>query len=333
MASSELRAGVPALLLIRLAWARFAGILRVRPVASTAMSLDRWTDLAGEDRYMTGNKKITPGELCALKQRRTKICAVVTYSYTMALIADRAGIDLVLVGDSAARVVSGRSNFLSVQLAEMIYHSQAVSRACRRACVMSDLPEKTIVDGVQACVTGAMALLADGGADCVKVEGGSDCVLNIVEGIANAGIPVVGHFGMPSARVDKVGAYRVKAELLGMESGHTLGQQMVKMGRVFQDAGCCALLLAKMPSRVAADITNAVEIPTIGIGSGAGCDGQILILEELLGLLQREPPYYAKRYVEGAGIFEEAIRRYAEDVREGGFPDKEHTLGAGGTGS
>jgi len=271
-------------------------------------------------------EKLTPHQLAGFKLEDTKISAVVTYSYTMALLADQAGVDLILVGDSVARVVSGLPNFLSVRLREMIYHTQAVARACKRACIMADLPQKVIARGIQASVSGSMALISDGGADCVKVEGGSGAILEIVSAIANSGIPVVGHFSSPSARIDKPGAYIMNTRDFDDDVKANQHEYLIGLGRSFQEAGCCALLLSKISAQTATDITSAARIPTIGIGSGVGCDGQILVLEDLLGLTQRKTPYYVKRYAQAEDVFREAIDRYVREVRGGYFPEQRHTL-------
>ena len=269
--------------------------------------------------------KLFPRDLGALKSASKKICAVVTYSYSMAVLADQAGIDVILVGDSAARVFSGLPDYLAVQLDQMIYHTQAVARACTHACVMSDLPQRTMLGDPQAAVKGAELLISEGSADCVKVEGGSDQIVDLVREIASAGIPVVGHFGMPSKTTDKGGADRINPVDTAITSEPNSQANLVNLGRRFQEAGCCALLLSKIPSSIAAVITESVDIPTIGIGSGAECDGQILVLEDLVGLTQREPPYYVKQYIHADRILSEAIENFIQDVRELRFPDEAHT--------
>jgi 3-methyl-2-oxobutanoate hydroxymethyltransferase len=177
----------------------------------------------------------------------------------------------------------------------------------------------------QAAVKGAESLISEGNADCVKVEGGSDQIVDLVREIANAGIPVVGHFGMPSKTTDKVGAVRMNPVDTGITSENHSQATLVNLGRRFQEAGCCALLLSKIPSSIAAVITESVDIPTIGIGSGSACDGQILVLEDLVGLTQREPPYYVKQYIHADRILSEAIENFIQDVRELKFPDEAHT--------
>lgn len=269
--------------------------------------------------------KISPRDLGAMKSASTKICAVVTYSYSMAVLADQAGIDVILVGDSAARVFSGLPDYLAVQLDQMIYHTQAVARACTHACVMSDLPQRTMLGDPQTAVKGAELLISEGNADCVKVEGGSNQVVDLVQAIANAGIPVVGHFGLPSKTTDRGGTDRMNPVDTGITSENYSQTNLVNLGRRFQEAGCCALLLSKIPSSTAAVITESVDIPTIGIGSGVACDGQILVLEDLVGLTQRKPPYYVKRYMRADQTFSEAIENFIQDVRELRFPGEAHT--------
>jgi 3-methyl-2-oxobutanoate hydroxymethyltransferase len=243
----------------------------------------------------------------------------------MAVLADKAGMDVILVGDSAARVFSGLPDFLAVELDQMIYHTQAVARACNHACVMSDLPQRTILGDPKAAVEGAELLISEGHADCVKVEGGSDQVVDLVQEIANAGVPVVGHFGLPSKTTEKGSPDRTDPVVQGITSEPLPHAELVNLAGRFQEAGCCALLLSKIPAPIAAAITESVDIPTIGIGSGTACDGQILILEDLLGLTQREPPYYVKRFIRADRIFSEAIESFIQEVRELRFPDETHT--------
>jgi 3-methyl-2-oxobutanoate hydroxymethyltransferase len=177
----------------------------------------------------------------------------------------------------------------------------------------------------QSAVKGAELLISEGNADCVKVEGGSDQVVDLVQEIADTGVPVVGHFGMPSKTTGKRGADQTDPADKEITSEPHSQAKLVNLARRFQEAGCCALLLSKLPSLIAAVITESVDIPTIGIGSGAACDGQILVLEDLVGLTQREPPYYVKRYIYADRIFSEAIENFIQEVRELRFPDETHT--------
>ena len=269
------------------------------------------------------SSKITPNTLLIMKQATKKICAVVTYSYTMARLADQAGVDLILVGDSAARVVLGLPTHAPMRLEDMVYHTQAVSRACQRACVMADLPQRTMAEGLQACVSGAMTLISDGDAACIKVEGGSTQALRIIEAIAEVGIPVVCHFSMPSTIVDRLGTYR-PWDASNADSNNKPWNYLEQASR-FESAGSCAMLLSKIDPEIAREITLATHIPTIGIGSGPHCDGQILVLEDLLGLAQRDHPYYVKKYANLGELADQALRTYFQEVRQGIYPEESYS--------
>lgn len=267
-------------------------------------------------------EKVTPELFTAMKQRGEKICAIVTYSYTMARLADEAGVDAILVGDSVARVVSGLPDYSSVDIDQMVYHTQAVSRACRHACVLADLPQRSIVGGVQASSKDAFALVAEAGAAMVKVEGYSSSTLESIHAIAQNGIPVMGHFGMPSAAHDAIHDHKRRANE-GIWTEAIESELMDRAQRLIA-AGCCALLLSKISSKIAQSITERFQVPTVGIGSGPFCDGQILVFEDLLALTEREPPYYVKEY---AHLDEEAIgalKAFINDVRNKAFPGLEH---------
>jgi 3-methyl-2-oxobutanoate hydroxymethyltransferase len=188
---------------------------------------------------------------------------------------------------------------------------------------MADLPQLTITEGTEASVSGAMALMAEGRADFVKIEGGSEQISRIANAIAEAGIPVVGHFGMPSNYVDKPGVFRKWGT--ATKSERSDAQFLYELAERLQSAGCCALLLSKIRPDIASEISQSVDIPTIGIGSGPDCDGQILIFEELIGLTERDPPYYVKTYAQLGERAVEALQTYIQDVRTGSFPQDSHS--------
>ena len=253
-----------------------------------------------------------------LKAHKNKLCALVTYSYTMANLAEEAGIDVILVGDSATRVISGLPDHNNMSLEQMFYHTRAVTRACKRAIVMADLPQATMTEGIESAIKASKRLIKEGKAHCIKVEGSSQLALDAVKAIACADIPVVGHFSM-----------------LNIKDGHARSEQetnqeeifdaMVSLGKELEARGAIALVLSKILPHIAAAITSVVNIPTIGIGSGPDCDGQILVLEDLLGLTKRNPPYYLKQYAQLGKLTKEAINTYIMEVRSGKFPENSHS--------
>ncbi len=272
---------------------------------------------------MSKTARVGLSTLYEMKRTGRKIGAVVTYSYTMARLADAAGVDVILVGDSVARVVSGFPNHTPVKLEEMIYHTRAVSRACERALVMADLPERALVGGSMLAAERAFALIGDGGAACVKVEGITDYVKETVHCIAQAGIPVVAHLTMPPSRVHRSGQSSSEEQNPG--AARTDLKEMVSLAQDFETAGSCLILLARVDPDAAAAVTQTVSVPTIGIGAGPSCDGQILVLEDLLGLTWRDHPYYMKQYAHLADDSVEAIRSYLDQVRDGTFPGEKQS--------
>ncbi len=262
--------------------------------------------------------KMTIESLVKMKENRKKITAVVTYSYTMARRAEEAGIDAILVGDSATRVFSGLSQHSSMTMESMLYHTQAVTAACSHAWVMADLPQAVIDAGPGECVKGSRILIENGKADCVKIESTAEDAVKIIEAISKDHLPVMGHFGMMADNDE-----RVKNK--DSDSHDSLTKAMLDFARRLVSAGSCALLLSKIDSSIAAKITENVDVPTIGIGSGIDCDGQILVLEDLLGLTYREHPYYVKQYAQLGQLAQKAISEYIEDVKSNSFPDRAHS--------
>lgn len=262
--------------------------------------------------------KITIKSLAEMKKSRKKITAIVTYSYTMARTAEEAGIDAILVGDSATRVFSGLSHHGSMTMEAMLYHTQAVTNACSRTWIMADLPQMVIDAGPSECVQAARILIENGKADCVKIESTDEGAIEIIEAISNSHLSVMGHFGMMA--VDDT---RIQGD--GSNSEGTLTRAMVNFAQRLVAAGSCALLLSKIRASIANEITKNVEVPTIGIGSGLNCDGQILVLEDLLGLTYREHPYYVKQYAQLGQLAQNAIREYIKEVENGIYPDQAHS--------
>jgi 3-methyl-2-oxobutanoate hydroxymethyltransferase len=262
---------------------------------------------------------VTVASLRARKPGGAKITAVTAYDVTFARLADRAEIDVILVGDSLGMVVQGLPNTLPVTLDEMIYHARAVVRGTTRAHVVADLPFMSYQASVEDGMRAAGRMLKEGGVAAVKVEGGEE-VAPLVARLSAAGVPVMGHVGLTPQSVHQMGGFRVQ--------GRTDVQRakILAGARALVDAGAYAIVLEGMPVPLASEVTAAVSIPTIGIGAGPGCDGQVLVMHDLLGLDVAWSPKFARRYAELGREVEHAFAQYAEDVRKGNFPSESESF-------
>ena len=267
---------------------------------------------------MAATRKTTSASLAERKGLGEKIAVVTAYDVAFARLADRAGVDVVLVGDSLGMVVQGLPNTLPVTLEEMIYHCRMVARGVERAHVVVDMPflsyQASMEDGVRA----AGRLLKDGGAEAVKLEGGAE-VAELVERLVQIGIPVMGHVGMTPQSVHKFGGFKVQ----GRSDGQA--QSILAGARALAEAGAYAVVVENVPSALAATITKAVAIPTIGIGAGPSCDGQVLVMHDLLGLDPDWSPRFARRYAEIGRDAMAAFSAFVADVRSGEFPSGKET--------
>jgi 3-methyl-2-oxobutanoate hydroxymethyltransferase len=264
--------------------------------------------------------RVTLPKLMEMKQRGERIAMVTVYDAPSARLADEAGLDLLLVGDSAAMVVLGHDSTLPVTLDEMVILTRAASRVAVRPLVIGDLPFGSYQVSDEEAVTSAIRLVKDGGADIVKLEG-SDYRLSRVRAIIEAGIPVMGHIGLTPQSATMLGGYRAQGRTAAS------AQRLYDAARALEAAGCCALVLEAMPSVVAERITAAVGIPTIGIGAGPGCDGQVLVWHDLLGLTPDPAPRFVERYAQLGTEIRTALERYVHDVRQGTFPAERHGYG------
>jgi len=265
-----------------------------------------------------GAGKLPLPELAEMKRRGDKITMVTAYDAPAALLADEAGVELVLVGDTAAMVMLGHESTVPVTLDEMIFLTRAVTRAARRPLVVGDLPFGTYeISDVQA-VASAIRLVKEGGADVVKLEGAGR-MLSRVRAIAESNIGVVAHIGLTPQSATKLGGFRAQGR--SAEAALRLYDDAVAL----QEAGAFALVLEAVPAPVAARITSALAIPTIGIGAGAGCNGQVLVWHDLLGMYRGRQPRFVKRYAELADVIADALGAYVGDVRSGAFPEEQHT--------
>lgn len=259
-------------------------------------------------------------DIRAMKGKK-KVVVLTCYDHPTARILDRSGVDILLVGDSLGNVVLGYGSTIPVTLEEMIHHGRAVMRARPSALVVVDLPFGSFQIGVEKTMEAATRVIKETGADAVKLEGGRrnhDSIRAMVE----AGIPVMGHLGLTPQSVLQMSGFHVQGR--GAEGDRLLGE-----ARGLEAAGCFAIVLESVPASLAVRVTEALTIPTIGIGAGPGCDGQVLVLHDMLGLYEEFQPKFVKRYANLAGSIEEAVRAYAREVEDGSFPGPEHSFGEG----
>lgn len=250
------------------------------------------------------------------KQRGQRISAVTCYDATFARLVDAAGIEVVLVGDSLGNVIQGQETTLPVTVDHIVYHSAAVARGLQRAHLVADLPFLSYRN-VDVALQSAGRMLAEGGAHAVKLEGGAE-VAPIVQALVEAGIPVMGHIGLTPQSVHAMGGHRVQGR------GKAARQRLLDAAVALEEAGCYALVLEAIPAELAAEVTAAVAIPTIGIGAGAGCDGQILVLYDLLGMNPGFKPKFLKQFAQLHEVVGEALGQYRSEVQAGTFPAAEH---------
>jgi len=259
----------------------------------------------------------TINEFIQAKEEGRKITMISTYDYWSAKICEEAGVDCILVGDSLGMVVQGLETTLPVKLDEMIYHTKAVKRGASQTFIVVDMPFMSYQVSPEEAVKNAGKILKETGANAVKLEGGEE-IAHTVEKIVNAGIPVMGHLGLTPQSVHALGGYRVQGKTEEQR------KKIIKDSKILEQAGVFAIVLEAVPSLVAKEITEFVEVPTIGIGAGADTDGQVLVFHDMMGFSDRSPKF-VKRYLEGKKLFLDALRKFKSEVQEGEFPKKEHT--------
>ncbi len=262
-------------------------------------------------------KKVTVPDIRSRKGGGPPLAVVTAYDYTMAALLDRAGVDILLVGDSLGMVVQGRSSTLPVTLEEMCYHGRAVARAATRAHVVGDMPFMSYQVSPNQAVRSAGALLKEGAFEGVKLEGGEE-IAEHVRRITRAGIPVMGHVGLTPQSVHAFGGFKMQGR------GDDAAAKIVADARAVVEAGAYAVVLEAIPPDVAERITAELGVPTIGIGAGAGCDGQVLVCTDLLGMSTEASPKFVKRYAELADAIVGAVGAYVSEVRSGAFPGADH---------
>lgn len=263
----------------------------------------------------TNVTKVTTKVLQGMKMRGEKIAMLTAYDFSMASLLDRTQIDVVLVGDSAANVMEGYQTTLPITLDEMIVYASSVTRAIKRALVVVDMPFGTYQGNSKQALASAIRIMKETGADAVKLEGGEE-VLESIQRILSAGIPVMGHLGLTPQSINKFGTYAVRA------TEEEEADRLIKDAKILEEAGCFAMVLEKIPAKLAAKVTNEVKIPTIGIGAGSGVDGQVLVLQDMLGITQQFKPRFLRLYGTFGEDISNAVKQYIADVKNLDFPNE-----------
>ncbi len=263
-------------------------------------------------------KAITTRTISEMKRKGQRIAALTGYDAITARILDEAGLDIILVGDSLSNVFQGNDTTIPVTLEEMIYHAKIVARVVKRALVVVDMPFMSFQVDVKEAIRNAGRILKETGASAVKLEGGKP-IVESVRRMTEIGIPVMGHLGLTPQSINKFGGYKPRGE----EKGEATA--ILTDAKLLEGAGAFALVLEKIPSQLASRVTKSLEIPTIGIGAGAGCDGQILVYADMVGLTQEFKPRFVRHYANVAEEMRKAFLNYADDVRKGKFPSKEES--------
>ncbi|HET7458115.1 MAG TPA: 3-methyl-2-oxobutanoate hydroxymethyltransferase [Gemmatimonadaceae bacterium] len=268
----------------------------------------------------TEGRRATIRDFVQKKARGEKIAVVTAYDALFARLVDAAGVDAILVGDSLGNVIAGLDSTIAVTLDQMIYHATMVRRGAPKALVVIDMPFLTYQVSVEDAMRNCGRAIQETGVQAVKVEGGGEDIAAAVRAVVRLGVPVMGHVGFTPQSVNALGGYRVQ----GREDA--AAQRLVDDARRLEDAGAFGVVLELVPASLAARVTEALTIPTIGIGAGAGCSGQVLVLPDLLGLNDQFSPKFLKRYASMADDVRDAVRRFASDVRDGSYPDADHSF-------
>ncbi len=263
--------------------------------------------------------KVTIPRFAKMKREGKPIACLTAYDWTLARLLDEAGIDLILVGDSASMVFAGHDNTLPITMDQMVYHTQVVSRAVKRALVVADMPFLSFQVSAEEALRNGGRLLKEGGAEAVKLEGGEQAA-ETVRRMTGVGIPVMGHLGLTPQSIRALGGYQLQGK------GEKEAEAMKKDAKILEEAGAFAIVLEKIPASLAQSITSSISIPTIGIGAGPHCDGQVLVTHDLLGLYEEFTPKFVRRYAELGRTIREAVSRYADDVRAADFPGPQESF-------
>lgn len=261
------------------------------------------------------NRKVTTHRLIEMKQRGERISMLTAYDYSMAKLIDQAGMDVILVGDSASNVMAGNVTTLPITLDQMIYHGKSVMKAVNRALVVVDLPFGTYQGNSKEALASAIRVMKETHADCIKLEGGAE-VRESIERILCAGIPIMGHLGLTPQSINKFGTYTVRAR------EEAEANKLIEDAHLLEEIGCFALVLEKIPAELAARVASELTIPVIGIGAGGGVDGQVLVMHDMLGINQGFSPRFLRRYANLGEEITRAVQAYIEDVKSQDFPNE-----------
>lgn len=259
-------------------------------------------------------KKTTTETLRSMKFSKEKITMLTAYDYTTAKMVDEGGIDAILVGDSAANVMAGHETTLPITLGQMIYHTQCVVRGVKRALVVADLPFGTYQSNPEKALESAVRMMKEGGAHAIKIEGGEE-IADSIKKIVNAGIPVMGHLGLTPQSIYQFGTYKVRAK------ADAEAQKLIDNAKLLEQLGCFAVVLEKIPAELAKKVSESLTVPTIGIGAGPGCDGQVLVYHDMVGMNKGFSPKFLRRYLDLHTEITGAVLQYVKDVKEGSFPN------------
>lgn len=258
-------------------------------------------------------RKVTTRRLAEMKVRGEKIAMLTAYDYSTACLVDGAGMDVILVGDSASNVMAGNPTTLPITLDEMILYARGVVRGTQRALVVVDMPFGSYQGDSHEALRSAVRIMKESGAEAVKMEGGAE-IKNSVERILSAGIPVMGHLGLTPQSINKFGTYNVRAK------EEAEAEKLLADAQMLEELGCFALVLEKIPAQLAAKVSQTLSIPTIGIGAGSACDGQVLVVQDMLGVNKGFSPRFLRRYADLATVMTDAFTQYITDVKDGSFP-------------
>lgn len=263
---------------------------------------------------VSDTRKVTTHRFIEMKQRGEKISMLTSYDFTTAGIVDGAGVDGILVGDSASNVMVGNTTTLPMTVDQMIYHARAVVNGVKRALVVCDMPFGSYQVDRKEGVKNAIRIMKESGCDALKLEGGEE-IIDTIKGILDAGIPVMGHLGLTPQSINKFGTYAVRAK------EEAEAEKLLADARLLSEAGCFSVVLEKVPAALAAEVSKAIAVPTIGIGAGAGTDGQILVVADMLGMTKGFNPRFLRRYADLNTVMTDAIGQYVADVKDGAFPN------------
>ncbi len=265
--------------------------------------------------YTEDNRKVTTHRLLEMKQRGEKISMLTAYDFSMASIIDQAGMDIILVGDSASNVMVGNITTLPMTLSQMIYHGKAVVNAVKRSLVVVDMPFGTVSGNPLQSLNGAIQMMKETGADAIKIEGGKE-IADDIKKIIDAGIPVMGHLGLMPQSINKYGTYNVRAK------DEAEAEKLIRDAKLLQQIGCFALVLEKIPATLAAQVASELQIPVIGIGAGGKVDGQVLVMHDMLGINKNFSPKFLRRYADLHTAITDAVQAYIKDVKTQDFPNE-----------